>query len=404
MHRLAPSIRVDGANLLLRNKAIAKQIDRQPDPGTVRRRAWDTIPAEDTMVEQVQPTKGCFRMWRAVRPGPLTAIAASMWLCCADPVHAQATSHRVVPIGQVAFTEGPVWHPDGSVYFSDVENNRIMRRDASGTVRIFRIPAGRANGLVFDLEGRLLACEGSREGGNRRVTRTESNGVITVLADRFQGMRFNSPNDITIDTRGFVYFTDPRYGDRSDMELVDAQGNLVEGVYRIDPDGSVAQLLTHEVTRPNGIAVSPDDHYLFVADNANDATGNVRKLWRFELTDDRQVVPGSRTLLFDWGTDRGPDGMAIDERGRLYVTAGLNYPAPPFETAGKFRAAVYIISSSDGHLIDHIPVPIDMVTNCAFGGPDLQTLFITAGHKLWSVQIDTPGHVAWLTRPERDVP
>lgn len=303
---------------------------------------------------------------------------------------------RVTALGQVAFTEGPVWHPDGSVYFSDVENNRIMRRTPDGVIRVFRNPSGRANGLVFDLQGRLLACEGSREGGNRRVTRTEQDGSITVLTDRYDGKRFNSPNDISVDQRGYVFFTDPRYGDRTDMELFDGQGKAIEGVYRIDPQGKVERILTHEVQRPNGIAVSPDDQYLFVADNANDDQGASRKLWRFELTPARDIVAGSQRVLFDWGSERGPDGMAIDRAGRLYVTAGLNYPAPPHETADRYKAAVYVISSLTGELLETIPVPMDMITNCAFGGNDLKTLFITSGHNLWSIPVLTSGHVAWL--------
>lgn len=331
---------------------------------------------------------GCGRAWVAVAG-----------LCLSILPVGRSQENRVRGLGQVAFTEGPVWHPDGSVYFTDVLNNRIMRRDASGTIRVFRQPSGRANGLVFDLQGRLLACEGGSEGGNRRITRTELNGVVNVVVDRFEGKRFNSPNDITIDRQGYIYFTDPRYGDRSDMEMLDATGQAIEGVYRVAPDGSVVRLLAHEVNRPNGIAISPDDRYLYVADNANDATAHVRKLWRFELNAERSIVPGSQQQLYDWGTDRGPDGMAINSQGQLYVTAGLNYAAPPHETAGEHKAAVYVISGSDGKLLETIPVPMDMVTNCAFGGEQLRTLFITAGHTLWSIDAAQPGYVTWLSQP-----
>lgn len=302
---------------------------------------------------------------------------------------------RVRAVGQVAFTEGPVWHPNGSVFFSDVQNSRIMRRDSKGEIRTFRTPSGRANGLVFDLQGRLLACEGAGETGNRRVTRTELDGSITVLVDHFEGKRLNSPNDITIDLQGNIFFTDPRYGSREDLELFDASGKAIEGVYHVDLEGSVKRILTHEVQRPNGLAISPDDRFLYVADNANDSHAAARKLWRFELDSKRNVVPGSQKLLFDWGTERGPDGMAIDVKGRLYVTAGLNYPAPPHETATKFKAAVYIIDPGKAALLETIPVPMDMITNCAFGGEDWKTLFITAGHKLWSIPVQTAGHVAW---------
>jgi gluconolactonase len=211
----------------------------------------------------------------------------------------------------VAFTEGPAYHPTGNVYFTDIVNNRIMRRDSTGATHVFRTPSGRANGLLFDHLGRLMACEGGREGGNRRVTRTEHNGTVTVLADNFQGKKFNSPNDLAIDSKGRVYFSDPRYGGREDMQQIDANGKPIEGVYRIDTDGKVTRIIDHEVDRPNGILVSPGDKKLFVAGNVNDGPNNglggARRLWRFDLNADGTVDKKSRKLLFDWGPDRGPE-------------------------------------------------------------------------------------------------
>lgn len=322
----------------------------------------------------------------------LTVVCA-LHACPRLPAQESQNPPRVTAVAQVAFTEGPVWHPDGSVYFTDVASSRIMRRDPTGQVHEYRKPSGKANGLVFDLSGRLLACEG----GARRVTRTEQDGSLTVLADHYRGQQLNSPNDITIDSTGTIFFTDPRYGPRTDMQIVDEAGRAVEGVYSISPDGRLTQLLAHEVQRPNGLAISPDEKYLYVADNANDNAGSARKLWRFELNAERSVVPGSQHLLFDWGTERGPDGMAIDSQGVLYVTAGLN-DASPHETAVRYPAAVYVIAPDSGQLLRTIPVPIDMITNCAFGGEDLKTLYITSGHKLWSIPVETPGHVVWLDR------
>lgn len=299
---------------------------------------------------------------------------------------------------RVAFTEGPAWHPTGNVYFSDIANNRIMRRDRTGELHIFRTPSNNTNGNLFDHQGRLMCCEGGGPTSGRRVTRTERDGTITVLASHFNGKKFNSPNDLTIDSKGRVYFTDPRYGDRSSIEQFDESGREVEGVYRIDDVGKVARVIAHEVDRPNGILVSPDDKYLFVADNVNDGPrglGGNRKLWRFDLKPDGTIDSSSQKLLFDWGTDRGPDGFCMDQKGRLYVTAGFNFPKPPVETAEKYKAGVYVIDPNGNGLLHFIPIPIDMCTNCTFGDPDMKTLYVTSGHKLWSIRTKTPGYVAW---------
>ena len=295
--------------------------------------------------------------------------------------------------GRVAFTEGPAWRPDGNVFFTDIVNNRIMRRDPRGQLQVYRSPSGRANGLAFDLEGRLLACEGGGEGGNRRVTRTELDGSITVLTNRYGGKRYNSPNDLCVDAKGRVFFTDPRYGPKDDIEQLDASGRDVEGVYRIDPTGRVVRVIGHQVHRPNGVAVSRDCERIFVADNVNDgpnAAGGARRLWRFDLGEDGSVDLASRKLLYDWGTDRGPDGLTLDREGRVYAAAGFNTPNPPAETAERHKAGVYVIHP-EGGAIGFIPVPEDMVTNCTFGGADGKTLFITAGHKLWSYPMNVAG-------------
>ena len=299
--------------------------------------------------------------------------------------------------GITSFLEGPAWHPNGNVYFSDCENNRILRRDVTGKIHIYRTPSGRANGLMFNAERRLIACEGAGEGGNRRVTRTEANGVVTVRADRDKGKRLNAPNDLTIDSRGRIYFTDPRYGDRDGLEMFAADGKPVFGVYRIDvrPDGEceMTQILSSEVACPNGIEVSPGDRYLYVVDNDNSRPDGNRKIWRFELSAEGAVVPKSRTMLFDFGRGRGGDGLALDAAGRLYVAAGTNLANPPVET-DEFKAGVYVLSP-EGKLLHTIPVPEDMVTNCTFGGADLKTLFVTAGHTLFSIPVTTPGYVPW---------
>jgi len=287
--------------------------------------------------------------------------------------------------------EGPAWHPELGVLTSG--GGHIWRRDRDGKQSIYRENAG-TNGLLFDKDGRLVICQPSK----RRVCRFEKDGSLTVLAERYEGKQFNQPNDLTIDTKGRIYFSDPQYGDRSKMEMADAAGRKIEGVYRIDPDGKVTRIITHEVDRPNGLVATPDDKYLFVADNNNNTVGAAHKLFRFDLQSDGTVDFASQELIYDWKTTRGPDGMKLDTAGRLFVAAGLNRQNPPFETQDKPTAGVYVFSPT-GELLTFIAIPRDETTNCAFGGDDLKTLFITAGGSLWSIRVNTPGNPVWPRLP-----
>ena len=330
------------------------------------------------------PFPGITARGRILGSALLVALGLSSSTINAGPVTlAPPTDH-----GNIGAGEGPSWNPSGFLLFSG--GGKITQRNADGNTRIFREDAA-SNGLLLDSQKRLVVCES----GRRRVTRTETDGTITVLADRFEGARFNTPNDLTIDSRGRIYFSDPRYGPRDDMEMRDASGRLVEGVYRIDAPGKVTRVLTHEVDRPNGVLVSPDDTYLYVADNNNNNVGAARKLWRFRLRPDGSVVARSRKLIFDWGTARGPDGLKMDRTGRLFVAGGLNQPNPPYESADTRRGGIYILSPR-GKLLEFVAIPNDEVTNCAFGGADLKTLFITAGGHLWSVPVPAPGRVSYL--------
>ena len=283
--------------------------------------------------------------------------------------------------------EGPAWHPKLGVLSTG--NGHINQFDRDGRSRVWRKDAG-TNGLLFDARGRLLACEPVR----RRVTRTEADGQIVVLTDNYQGKRYNQPNDITVDTKGRIYFSDPRYGPRDDMQIRDEKGRTVEGVYRIDPDGKVTRVIGREADRPNGVLVSADDRFLFVADNNNDTAGGARKLWRFDLKADGAVDLKSQKLLHDWGAGRGPDGLKQDRAGRLYVAGGRNKPHPPFEPTADKKGGVYVFDPN-GKLLTFLAVPSDEVTNCAFGGDDLKTLYVTAGGTLYSVRTTTPGRVVW---------
>ena len=319
----------------------------------------------------------------------LLVTFAAVILQAADSVLPPGAKPR--NLGQVGAGEGPAWDGKGTLYFTN--EHRITTRDSTGQIHVFRDPSNDGNGLLFDPQGRLMICEA----GTRRVTRIEPDGKTIVLADHYQGMKFNSPNDLTVDSKGRIYFSDPRYGNRDNMEMRDEHGQFVEGVYRIDAPGKVTRVLGHEVDRANGVLVSPRDEYLYVADNDNDKVGAPRKLWRFSLQPDGTIKPGSRKLIFDWQNARGPDGVKIDREGRLFVAAGLNRPNLPYETADKLKGGIYIISP-EGKLLDFIPIPVDEVTNCAFGGSDWKTLYITAGGTLWSIPVNTarldPANVA----------
>lgn len=272
--------------------------------------------------------------------------------------------------------EGPVWKNELGLLTSG--DGHIFLRDLQGHVTIYRRDAG-SNGLMFDRQGRLVICEPVR----RRVSRIEADGSTTVLAETFDGKRFNQPNDLTMDSQGRIYFSDPRYGDRAGMEMLDENGQTVEGVYRIDATGQVSRVIGRQVNRANGLVITQDDKFMFVADN-NNSQGGPRKLYRFALHGDGTVDLQSQKLIHDWGTTRGPDGMKLDVAGNLYVAAGLNKPNPPHETAEPPTAGIYVFSP-DGKLLDFAAIPRDETTNCAFGGPDRRSLFVTAGGSLWRV-------------------
>jgi sugar lactone lactonase YvrE/dienelactone hydrolase len=284
--------------------------------------------------------------------------------------------------------EGPAWDPLLGVLTSGSKG--IHQLTPGGKQLIFREKAG-TNGLLFDRQGRLNCCEPDL----RRMTRIDRDGKLTVLTDNFEGKKYNQPNDLTFDSRNRLYFSDPRYGSREDMQIRDEEGNTIEGVYRIDPDGKVSRVIGREVERANGVLVSPDDKYLFVADNNNDTVGGARKLYRFDLKPDGIIDPKSRKLLYDWGKGRGPDGVKQDSKGRLFVAGGLNKPNPPTESATDVKGGIYVIDPESGKLLAFLGVPTDEVTNCAFGGNDSKTLYITGGGTLYCIRTNTPGNVLW---------
>jgi len=290
-----------------------------------------------------------------------------------------------------ALLEGPAATLDGDLYVADVRGNRIWHIDAGGVPRVFREDSGRAIGHAWDLEGRLVTCEGGElgAGGRRRLVRTTlATGNVEILVHAFEGRRLNSPNDVTCDGLGRLYFTDPRYGHRADLELDH------ESVYRYDPDGSLHRIVTQpDIQRPNGIAVAPDNCELYVVDS-NHAVGGSRKVWAFGL--DRDGVATHKRMVYDFAPGRGGDGVQVDIEGDLFVCAGMMHPRGPGETPD-VAPGVYVISPA-GRLVEVIDVPQDLITNCCFGGPDMRTLYITAGHQVFRTRLGTPGHDAGLVR------
>lgn len=285
------------------------------------------------------------------------------------------------------FTEGPAAAPDGAILFSDI-GDRILRFDpATNQTRVFREPSGRANGLAFDGRGRLVACEGANTGGGRRVSLTEPDGTVRTLADRFEGRRFNAPNDLAIDARGRIWFSDPRYVGEERRELAG------ESVYRIDPDGGVRLAVDARkgagVVKPNGLALAPDESLLYVADTPGGPekrAGARSLLLAFPVAADGSLGP--RRVLHDFGDDRGVDGLAVAEDGSLLVTAGTG------PTSGVYRL------SPEGKPIGWIPTP-EEASNCCFAGPGSSLLYVTAGRSLYRIDlaVRAPNQIGPRHRP-----
>lgn len=275
-------------------------------------------------------------------------------------------------VGDLRFSEGPAWHSDGYLLFEDIPRDRIMKLDAEDKGTVFREPSGHSNGLTFDKEGRLIAAEGNSAGGGRRISRTEKDGRVVTLADRYNGKRLNSPNDLTIDAAGRIYFTDPRYGSQEAVE------QDKEAVYRIDPDGKLTRII-ESVSRPNGIAISIDQKTLYVADNREG--GAKRVLMAFDLSSGGNATNGR--VLYDFGSGRGIDGMTLDSAGRIWATAG-----------SKEKAGVHVFEvnadRTSAKLLTVVKTPEDP-TNCTFGGPGRDVLYFTTATSLFRVRTSVKG-------------
>ncbi|MBA3450170.1 MAG: SMP-30/gluconolactonase/LRE family protein, partial [Chloroflexia bacterium] len=264
--------------------------------------------------------------------------------------------------GPATITEGPAWDGAG-LFYTSIEDDEIRRFDpATGDITTLYRDTGGSNGLAFGPDGALYACEGT----GRAVVRYDTSGVKTILADRFQGKRLNSPNDLVLDAAGRIWFTDPRYGDdHSDRELDH------DSVYRITPptggEGSwEIERLTFDTTRPNGLLLSWDEQTLFVAQSDYDV-GSVRQLRAYPIASDGAL--GDFTVLHDFGEARGIDGMCWAADGNIVATCGWERSGP-----GP-RIAVF---AADGTVLEeHLLPSTGGPTNCIFGGTNLDVLYVT---------------------------
>ncbi len=305
-------------------------------------------------------------------------------------------------------TEGPAVAPDGSIYFTDMpfgldDNTHIMRYDpATGETTLFTDNAGKSNGLAFDAHGDMISCSGADGGGSRLIRWNIETGEGETLVDNIGGKKFNSPNDLCIDSHGRIYFSDPRYIGDEPRELEH------QAVYRVDTDGTVIEI-THEVEKPNGIVLSPDERTLYVGDHNNGSerldptapppTPGAMKIYSYPL-DENGLVDGPRRTLVDFGAEASSDGITVDTEGRVYLTSRrLSRPG-------------IMVIDSDGNEVDFFATGpenqsgsfddvVGIPSNVEFGtGDDRHSLYITIKKSLYRVQTMAEGwrHHEWGPR------
>ncbi len=263
------------------------------------------------------------------------------------------------------FTEGPVWHPrERHLIFSDMPGDHMRRWRPDGTIETFRQPSNKTNGNTYDADGRLLSCEHATS----RVTRTEPDGAITVIATHYDGKELNSPNDIVVRSDGTIFFTDPTFGRNEFYGVPRDQELSFQGVYAVDPDGSNLRLLADDFEQPNGLCLSLDEGRLFVNDTPR---GHIRC---FDLTADGGASGGAVWTDVTGDGEGAPDGMKLDVDGNLYTTgpAGLHVFAPDATCLG----------------VIHVP---ERAANFTWGGDDLKSLFVTASTSLYRTRTETAG-------------
>lgn len=267
------------------------------------------------------------------------------------------------------WSEGPVWWEDGSVTWSDIPNNRMLRWHPTEGSSIFRQPCGHTNGHTRDREGRLISCEHS----GRRISRTEHDGSIVNLVDRYQGKRLNSPNDVVVKSDGTIWFTDPSYGILSDDEGIKADSEIGAcHVYRFDPATGILTIVADDFEKPNGLAFSPDESLLYISDTGfSHMPDGPRHIRAFDVVDGQLLV---NSRVFADVRPGASDGFRLDTHGNLFTSShdSIQVFAPDATRLGK------------------ILVP-EIIANCTFGGPDRNRLFITASTSLYAIDLLAQG-------------
>jgi gluconolactonase len=341
---------------------------------------------------------------------PLACLVVTSALPAADVP--APSGRRIVPKGaklellftrtadiEGGLTEGPAVAPDGSIYFSDIpladDKGQILRYDPqTGKTEVFAKDSGKSNGLIFASDGSLLACEGADQGGRQISRWNVKTGEKSTVADRFEGKRFNAPNDLCVDAEGRIYFTDPRYLGDEPRELEH------RAVYRIDTDGSV-HLATRELSKPNGIAVSPDGRRLYVAnhDNGTDKIDptqpppeqGIMTIYSYRLNRKGKVV-GERKTLVDFQEKKGCDGMCVDENGNLYLTVRDAGRPGVMVVNRRGKEIAFIPTGPENQTVDPDNPPVGLPSNVEFGiGDDANVLYITVDKSLYRISLKTKG-------------
>jgi sugar lactone lactonase YvrE len=263
------------------------------------------------------------------------------------------------------FTEGPIWDASkGCLFFSDIPANKMRKYTESKGAELFREPSGKSNGLTLDKQGRLIACEHA----NRRVSRTEKDGTVVTIADKYNGKKLNSPNDVVVKSDGSIYFTDPPYGLTAEFGNLGEQELPFQGVYRLSADGKTLILLVDDFNKPNGLAFSPDESLLYI-DDTDEAHVRV-----FDVKPDGTITNG-RVFVELKGTEEGAvDGMKIDSEGNAYVTG---------------PGGISIFDPS-GNKLGRIDLP-EVAANIAWGDKDWKTLYITGSTSLYKIRLAIEG-------------